>query len=169
MENWTDKAIRQHIEDVIEESYLLSLSEPEIRQYLRNFLMSCESVLSSNISVHSDIRLTKVKITLLRSYLLLHESTSRIRTLKRKNEGDSSTYVENLVHNVVRIKSSILRLLDHINPSLSVMVLERCADRSHTRTPQEEKNIRFRAVMREAAYYCLLTVVIFVLVTVIMW
>jgi len=65
--------IKDQVEELIEESYLLSLSETEIRNYLRNFLNACETILKENISIHDDIKIIGVKIALLKYIQTRHQ------------------------------------------------------------------------------------------------
>lgn len=168
MENWTDKAIKRRVEEVIEESYLLSLSEQDIRNYLRAFVHSCETVLNGNVSVHGDIRLTRVKISLLKSYLLMHESASYALARKGGIEPERDR-VEYLVHNVIRIKKTIIRLLDTINPALSQKVCEENLKRTEAEAHRSLKSIRLRNLFIDTGYYLLLAMVIAVLVAAIQY
>jgi hypothetical protein len=168
MENWTDKAIKRRIDEVIEESYLLSLSEQNIRNYLRTFVHSCETVLNGNVSIHGDIRLTRVKISLLKSYLLMHESASYALARKGGAEPERDR-IEYLVHNVIRIKKTIIRLLDTINPALSQKVWEENLKRTEAEAHRSLKSIRLKNLFIDAGYYLLLAMVIAVLVAAIQY
>ena len=105
MEQWEDKAIKQNIEDLIEESYLFLLTEQEIRNYLRSFIKSCETVLHENISVNGDTRATRVKIALIRAYLLMNESD--LPNANDYTSGNISTKrIEYLAQQVIQIKKN---------------------------------------------------------------
>ncbi len=160
--------IKHQVEELIEESYLLSLSEAEIRNYLRNFLDACETILKENISIHGDIKIIGVKIALLKVRLLLREwaqHSVKVPTVKSEGEDKKAkSNVELLAQQVVDIKRLILNLLNSINPKLKDAVVE------------EEKNIkslsnkslqRFSTLNKNVTsigYYLLLLVTIFILV-----
>ena len=120
--------IKHQIEELIEESYLLSLSEAEIRNYLRNFLNACETILKENISIQGDIRIIGVKIALLKVQLLLREWAQhgvKVPTVKSESEDKKAkSNVELLAQQVVDIKRLILNLFDSINPKLKDAVVE---------------------------------------------
>lgn len=124
MKNWTDKAIKQQVEELIEESYLLSIPEPEIRIYLKNFVRTCESILDERVDVHGEIKIIKVKITLLRVRLLLDENILPVFNFNEPVEKKQISSHDNLLRQVMCAKNSILRLLESINPKLSQNVLE---------------------------------------------
>ncbi len=160
--------IKHRVEELIEESYLLSLSEMEIRSYLRNFLDACDTILKENISIQGDIRIIGVKIALLKVRLLLREwaqHSVKVPTVKSEGEDKKAkSNVELLAQQVVDIKRLILNLLNSINPKLKDAVVE------------EEKNIkslsnkslqRFSTLNKNVTsigYYLLLLVTIFILV-----
>ncbi len=159
MEHWTDKAIKQHVEELIEESYLLTLDECEVREYLRTFVKSCEDLLRDNISIHGDIRLTKVKIALLKSYLIINRSQTssarRYRDSSVKEEGDDAAG-RLLARHVLQIKRSVLRLLESIDPSLVVKVLEEQHRLLDSQNRQTRRNAARRTVLVEIGYFALL-------------
>jgi len=125
MKNWTDQAIKQQVEELIEESYLLSLSEHEIRIYIRNFVQTCESVLDERVDIHGDIKIIKVKITLLRVRLLLEENILPVFTFNEPVDKKQISSHDYLVQQVICTKNSILRLLESIHPKLAQNVLEK--------------------------------------------
>jgi len=162
MENWTDKAIKRHVEDVIEETYLLSLTETEILDYLRSFVHSCETVLNNNLSIHGDVRLTKVKLTLLKAYLLLQENFST--TISRPNgEEKPVSRVEYLAPQVVQLKSAIIHLLDTMNPAVSHAVNEENRHRRESSFSTRENKKNRESFFIVAGYAILLCVSLAVL------
>ena len=123
MKMWTDKLIKKHIEAIIEESYVLLLTEPEIINYLRNFIKSCVSILCEKIKTKGDVKINKIKIAFLWAQLMLTENT--IEILKKKTTGSQPTsrhYV--LAEQGVGVKRLILKLIEEINPKLAEDVLE---------------------------------------------
>ena len=167
MENWTDKAIKQHIEELIEETYLQSLTEPEIRNYLWNFVKSCEAVLDENISIHGDIRITRLKIALLRSYLFINEKKS-----PKNNEAakiDVKSRKEYLAQHVVHIKSTIIKLLDMINPDITGVVFEEHKKRQEESRRQRRRKAAYSNLIIPIGYYVLLFFAIIVLWIVVLY
>lgn|GEM_PF-6409356 len=114
--------IKDQVEELIEESYLLSLSETEIRNYLRNFLESCEHVLSQMVGIHEDVKVVGVKIALLKVKLLLSEWSHYSVEARDVQTGEDPEISENnivqLVRQVMDIKILITNLLDRVNPKL---------------------------------------------------
>ena len=167
MERWTDKAIKQHIEELIEESYLMSLEEPEIRSYLRNFIQSCEYVLKTKANVHHDSRITKVKIALLRSYLLINNGKSKTRT--DNIDEDNSSRIKFLSRHVIQIKTTIMRLLDMANPELSCAVYEEFKRRNNLALEVPKNNQFTGNIYVEIGYYVLLVLAVMLLPIVILY
>jgi len=160
MEHWTDKTIKQHVEELIEESYLLTLSEPEIRNYLRTFVKSCEDILRDTIGVHGDIRLTKVRIALLKSYLIINRSPEPVKT-GGKSGDDPNAQKELLVRHIVQIKRSIVRLFESIHPGLTDTIMEQQRLDAHSRQSHNRKTRQ--TVLVEIGYFALLSLTIGVL------
>ena len=167
MENWTDKAIRQHIEELIEESYLMSLTEQEIRDYLRNFVKACEAILNENISAHGDIRLTKVKVTLLKSHLLFTGDTKPPDETVGA-DGSIPDRISFLAQHVIQIKSTVVRLLDMINPAITRAVLDEHRMRMERIAQTRKTGRRVRNLYIKTGYYILLLIDIILLLMVVM-
>ena len=162
MENWTDKAIKQHIEELIEETYLQSLTEPEIRNYLRDFVKSCEAVLNENISIHGDIRITRLKIALLRSYLFINEKKSPDEKNKTAKI-DVKSRKEFLAQHVVHIKNTIVKLLDMINPDITRVVFDEHKKRQEESRRLCRRKAAYSNIIIPIGYYALLFFTIIVL------
>ena len=162
MENWTDKSIKQHIEELIEETYLQSLTEPEIRNYLHDFVKSCEAVLDENISIHGDIRITRLKIALLRSYLFINEKKSPKKNIEvAKIDGKSRN--EFFAQHVIHIKSSIIKLLDMINPDITGVVFEEHKKRQDESSRLCRRKAAYSNLIIPIGYYVLLFFAVIVL------
>ena len=130
MDNWTDNLIRQHVEELIKESYLLSLSEDELQLHLRGFIKACESVIRENVSLRGDIRVTKIKVALLRAYLLLSGNRDHVPVSPDVDRRSSSGH---MARQVLNIKQSVLTLLGAISPRLVTEVV----DRTKPDTPEQ--------------------------------
>lgn len=117
--------MRREIEELIEESYLLSLSEPEIRQYLSIFLDSCETVIQRQIGLYENTRMLKVKITMMRVRLQLRERKVPVSCaeLPGRSRQMSRPSIELLASQVVRTKRKILDLLNEVHPRLDEEVI----------------------------------------------
>ena len=160
--------IKHQIEELIEESYLLSLSEAEIRNYLRNFLNACETILKENISIHGDIRIIGVKLALLKVRLLLREWAQygvKVPSVKYES-GDkkAKSNVELLAKQVMDIKRLILNLLDSIHPKLKEAVVEEEKNRNSLSNKSLKRSSTLNKNVISIGYYLLLLVTIFVLV-----
>ncbi|MFC1692217.1 hypothetical protein ACFL1R_01780 [Candidatus Latescibacterota bacterium] len=177
MGNWTDNVIKQHIEDLIEESYLSTLSEPEIKKHFSNFVKSCENVLQENVSVHGDIRIIRLKIALLGVHLFLFRLSADLRFASLHGkihmlapnesvEGETKSNPESLfkalrspsclAQHVIQTKRSILKLLDEINPKLTETVLEAHKKRNTIPGQHDKKSITLKEILIESGYYVLL-------------
>jgi len=167
MEKWTDKSIKRYIDELIEASYLLTLTEPEIKDYLRNFVKSCEDVLDTYAGSQNDLRLTKVKITLLRSYLVLHSRRAGARS--RENGAGNPSRIEFLAKHVVQIKNTIMKLMDIINPKLSEAVLAEFRRRNHPGARSGDGDVSRKRLLAEAGYLVLLLLAVILLLTVIFY
>ena len=155
MEKWTDNVIRQHIEELIEESYLRSLSEEELKRHLRGFIKACESVIRENITLRGDIRVTKIKVALLRAYLLLTGTRDHVPA---SPDSDVRGSTDHLARQVLTIKRSVLSLLGMISPRLVSDVLDRTKPADPEWIPEEgEAEIiperRFSRVLPVVGFY----------------
>ena len=168
MEQWKDKAIKKNIEDLIEESYLFSLTEREIKDYLRNFVKSCETVLRENISVHGDTRATRIKIALIRAYLLMNESNFP-RSVGDSFRNDSTKRIEFLAQQVIQIKRTIIILFDDISPKLSRTVIKETRKRNEDSLRQLQRYTVFRNLMIEAGFYLLLFIAVSLLLVMVFY
>lgn len=160
--------IKHQVEKLIEESYLLSLSETEIRNYLRNFLDASDTILKENISIQSDIRIIGVKIALLKVRLLLREWTQhgvKVPTVKSESEDKKAkSNVELLAQQVIEIKRLILNLLDSIHPKLKNAVVEEEKNRKSLSNKSLQRFSILNKNVISIGYYLLLLVTTFILV-----
>ena len=67
------------IEELIEESYLLSLSEPEIRHYLTRFIEACDIVVNERLNGSNDLRIIGIKVALLRARFYVHTQSKWVK------------------------------------------------------------------------------------------
>ncbi len=162
MKKWTDVAIQKSIDELIEESYLMTLTEEGIREHLRYFIMACELFIKDKLDSRNDIRLTKVKITLLRSYLYLNRKIGVVDP-KGRAAASESRNLDMFAQNVIRIKSTTIRLLDTIDKSLvpSILEIEKTLreKKDYTEKPKLAKRL-----LSESFYFLLLFFVLSLLV-----
>jgi len=107
---------KEQIDDLIEESYLLSLAEQDIRSHLKLFVDACDIVLNQRLGIHGDPRIYKLKIELLRARIFLEKKTVQVPVSSRKNGETDRRRV--IVTSVMQTKRLIRRLLKTISPSL---------------------------------------------------
>ena len=162
MDNWTDKAIQRHIDDLIEESYLLSRTDREVRSNLINFVAACEATLRSNLSLLGDIRITKVKIALLRTHLFLIETRSSRHFSSNKRSSDSPVSTL-LARYVAHTKCSIMRLLNDISPDVARTVSDEFVQRLQLEQSDMRNALRREDILRRSGYYLLLFFTLLVL------
>ncbi|MFC1541775.1 hypothetical protein ACFL50_04920 [Candidatus Latescibacterota bacterium] len=160
--------IKDQIEELIEESYLLSLSETEIRDYLRNFLESCETVMSQMVGIHDDMKVIGIKVALLKVKLLLREwslNGVKLPAAHLDNDIDATkSNIDSLVKQVMDIKMLIFKLFDRVNPKLKEAVIEEAWNRKHNKTmPTRRLNIFVRKNLIYAGYFILLMITVFIL------
>jgi len=136
MEKWNDHNIRQEIEEIIIESYLRCLTEPEIRDYFKNFLDSCDSVLRKKAGEANAIRFTAIKAALLKGYFLLSGDLRPVPNPARNLHGkilSDKTDLELLTEEIVSVRSSILRLLDDYDPNITKAVQHKIRKKTDAR------------------------------------
>ncbi len=159
MEKWNDKAVKQQIEELITESYLLCLNEKEIRSYLRSFLDSCETVLKDGTAEQCDLRLAGVRVAILKGYFLLSADSLSVPNPARKAHGKSSESKSNLeifAEQVVGVRGLILRLLTEYDPKIAQTVLAD-AERKNTAAVRYAPGRRFlRTALLQTGYLALL-------------
>jgi len=150
MDTWNEKTVRREIDEIIIESYLLCLSEHEVRSYLRHFLDTCEAVIESSDGGSRDLRFATVRIAMLKAYLLLSaDSLTFAGPAKhvRSDAGDYEADLRRFVEQVVSARSLILRLLDGYDPELSKGVREDCERKSVRRRRNARKRITGRILI----------------------
>ncbi|MCE5251532.1 hypothetical protein LLG96_15085 [bacterium] len=155
MKRWTDKAIKQQIDELIEESYFLSLSDDEIRAFFRDFLDACEFVLRTNVSIHGDLRITKIKIALLKAGLITSESLVPILKTGRAND-NTRPYHDIFVEQVLIAKRAITGLFEMLNPQAAELVLADVKKRTSRRIKRNNRKRTLVSVIVNVGFYVLL-------------
>jgi hypothetical protein len=167
MERWTDKVIKQHIEDLIEESYILSLSDHEMREYFRDFIDACDHILRTYISIHDDIKTVRIKMALLKAHLLVEQPSglSGGFILQREGTEDCSVTGHDLfARQIITTKRVILRFFEILNQDIAQAVLTEAEKRKTLRRKETPKSFDTKKTIENsmitAGYYLLLAGVI---------
>lgn len=156
MKRWTDKAIKQNVEDIIEESYILSLSDDEIREYFRDFIDACDHVLRTNISLNDDLKVIRVKMALLKARLLVEQNTVLV-TSKNSVEKNEASNHKILAGQILKTKKAIISFLGFLNPGAVIAVLEETGKRKKLRKRKKTRNTLLNKILLTVCYYLLLT------------
>ena len=166
MKNWTDKLIKKHVEDLIEETFVLSFPKPELRNYLSNFIGACETILHENISIHDNTKITRLKIALLKANILIDEpSQPDVRTgLINQIPTDSGQLTNQFfAEQVVNFKRTTLKILAQINPKLPNSVLEENKRLNEYDRRRRERAAAARNIVISGGYYVLFFFALFLL------
>jgi len=155
MEKWTDKTIRSNIEELIEESYLLCLSDKEIREYFSEFLDVCDRLLRSNLSIQENSRIARIKIALLRARLYVTENPVHIGKRYNFSEGEKSRH-EIFAKQIVSAKRTITKLLEGINPRIAREALCEVEKRNSHKKNTIRRRTRLFSLLLSCGYYLLL-------------
>jgi hypothetical protein len=169
MEKWTDKRIKQQVEDVIEESYLLGLSNSEIQLNLRNFVETCENVLRESVQEGRDLKVTEIRIAILRAYLLLSLDSYPLK----KHREDVSASVKSphnlLVEQVVATKSLILRLIEEYDSELAEAIHVGNLEKGAQIKKRQIRKTRLLSFLVQSGYFVLLVLTGLILWTVLFY
>lgn len=166
MEKSNDRVIRQHIDEVITESYLRCLTEREIREYLKQFLDSCDCILRDKAGRERDLRFTGIKVAVLKGYFLLSGDSRPVpNPAQNLSAGDDGkrTNRELFAEQVVAVQSSILKLLDEFNPKYSRAVLNSFRRKTGMRRFRLLPGTPGRRALVSVGYFVLLAAVCFML------
>jgi len=159
MEQWTDKAIKQHIEDLIEESYILSLSDIEMREYFRDFIDACDHVLRTNISINDDLKTIRIKMALLKARLLVDQN-SVIVVQREGKEGHVGTGHDLFARQIISTKRAILRFFELLDQDVAQAVLDENSKRKTLKGKESHRKKTIENGMVTVGYYLLLAGVI---------
>lgn len=112
--------VREAVEEVIEESYLLGLSEPEIREDFRRFIDTCYSVIHKNVRDRDVVSGLAENLAREQTCILIAD-----RTEARSKQIDITTPAEGVKapdeefpEKVARRKRQILRVIAECDPQL---------------------------------------------------
>jgi len=156
MGKWTDKRIKQQVEEVIEESYLLSLGNSDIQQNLRTFIDICENVLRDSAQEGRDMKVTEIRIAILKAYLLLSLDTYPLKKHQNGAAASDKSSHNLLAEQVVATKNLILRLIDEYDSKLAEAVLEGNLEKGALVRKCRIRKARFLSFLVQSGYIALL-------------
>ena len=111
----------EYIEEIIEESYLLGLSEPDIRTNLDRFVETCGRVIRENVHNKKQMHILAEKLARARALSLIEDQQEDDETedlLSKDNPLKSPR--EQLAEKVARNKRLILRAIGECTPNWSI-------------------------------------------------
>jgi len=117
----------EYIEEVIEESYLLGLSEGEIRANLEQFVETCGRVIRDHVHDKKQLDILAEKLARARALSLIEDRWGEGKPVQAPHE--------DLAERVARSKRLILRAIGECNPRLVEMIEQ---TRFPTQTPVPE-------------------------------
>jgi hypothetical protein len=166
MKTWNEKYMKRQIEEVITESYLLCLSEREVRLYLKCFLDSCETVLSKSASDQRNLKIAGIRIAMLKAYLLLSADSRPVpHPVKKGGAHSSELSSEHLrfVEQVVGARSLIVRLLNEYDSSFTRAVCEDCERKNQRGRSRSARSIAILILLVCAGLGLVSAAIVFVL------
>ena len=158
MEQWTDKAIKQHVEELIEESFILTLSDDEMKEYFRDFIDVCDFILHSNISIHNDLKILRIKTALLKARLFVDQNvlySTRRGVSNATDESDSRRRMFAL--QIIKNKRAIMRFLELFDSQVAFDVIEESLKRQQSKRRDFVRRTKLHKIVLTTGYYLLLT------------
>lgn len=162
MKQWTDKVIKQQVDELIELSYLLTLKDHDIKDYLSSFISACEDVISRNVSVQCDMRTIKLKVAVLKAKGMIEETDHITQPVSTK-AGKITCYHDKFAEQVINFKSVITNLMADINPVLvedvDIIMSQYTADCRF----KEEKSRLLNILAVRTGYFLLLCITLYLM------
>lgn len=159
MKKWTDNLIRKHIEELIEESYILSLAPEDLGKYLHDLIQASETILRRGPHLSGDVKVTRLKIALLRARLLENEIMAAVAREGSPGHAPDATLQEK----TVRTKRIIMMLLKDIGSHVAEQVIREMKRRAEHEAGQSHRTERLKSVAVVAGYYGLLAMTLILL------
>jgi hypothetical protein len=165
MNRWSDKVIKQHVEELIEESYILSLTDDEMRRYFRNFIEACDHVLRSKVSIHDDLKIVRIKMALLKARLLIDNNA--VCVMKQNiSEIEALSRHKLFAQQIISTKRAIIKFFENFDPHIAHTVLEEAMTRKNQKKKDMVRRKSISSFIVAAGYYVLfvgtLTLILFV-------
>ena len=168
MEQWTDKAIKQHVEELIEESFILTLSDDEMKEYFRDFIDVCDYILRSNISLHNDLKILRIKTALLKARLFVDQNVLYSTKRGVSSATDDCEHRRKIfAQQIIKNKRAIMRFLELFDFQVAYDVIEESEKRQQSKRKEFVRRTKLHKFVMTAGYYLLLTGA--VTLTIYMW
>ena len=111
--------VKEAIEEMIEESYLLGLSEQEIRQDFKRFIDTCYTVIHENIKDRDVVTGLAESLAREQTCILIADRGDGPGSVEvGKGSGTDETAIEEFSEKVARRKRQILRAIAKYDPQL---------------------------------------------------
>jgi len=110
--------VRESIEELIEETYLLGLSERDIKADLDRFVESCGRVIRDNVRDRKQMQELADKLARARALSLIGDRTQEESDLLLDSEGGVKSSRARFAKRVARNKRLILRTIGECDPRL---------------------------------------------------
>ena len=129
--------IRESIDEMIEESYLLGLSESEIKADLDRFVEVCGRVILENIDDRKQMQVLAEKLARARALDLIEDNNEGEEEEPISVEGTVKSSRQKFAQKVARNKRLILRTIRDCDPKLEHLIeQQRFPDRSKSKLAQ---------------------------------
>ncbi len=158
--------IRESIDEMIEESYLLGLSESEISADLDRFVEICGRVIHNNIHDRKQMRVLAEKLARARTLGLIEERREDEEDRPPAVEGTVKSSRQRFARRVARNKRLILRTMRDCDPKLERLIeQERFPEGSKRELRSElpvkiESRSRFKVLLLRTCYVSTLLLVL---------
>lgn len=158
--------IRESIDEMIEESYLLGLSESEIRADLDRFVEICGRVIHNNIHDRKQMQVLAEKLARARTLELIEERREDEEDQPPAVEGTVKSSRQRFARRVARNKRLILRTMRDCDPKLERLIeQERFPGGSERELRAElpvkvESRSRFKVLLLKTCYVSTLLLVL---------
>ncbi len=116
--------VKEAIEEVIEESYLLNLTAEEIRRDFEKFIETCFDVIRSNVQDRDTIAGLNKELAREKTCILIEEFGGLKETADASGDSNVSTPVSGFAEKVARRKCLVLKAIAEIDPKLVRLIDE---------------------------------------------
>ena len=155
--------VQDAIEELIETSYLLGLSEQEIREDLVYFMGICGKVLRAHVQDKTTMNELVAKLNLIKEEVLAGGKTFPNREEMLRADGTMRSFTEWLAERAARNKRLILKAIEECDPGLVALIQE---ERFYGGTPHPPFDVDGRYALRSSRIKLLLLKIAYVLAVV---
>ena len=117
-------SVKDAIEEIIEESYLLGLSEAEIREDFRRFIDTCYTVIEANVKNREAISGLAEDLAREKTCILIADHSGEEETAFDAEGGEVKDAQEAFAEKVARRKRMILKAIADYDPQLVRLIDE---------------------------------------------